>query len=121
MLTTTTRITRIDGGRNGRHYQVEGFSEPFPSVTNVLGIINKPALVPWARNMALESVKETLYEHLEESVESQWVEDIIEKARRRPDQIRDQAADFGTQAHILIEQIIQGLEPEIPIEMEPVV
>jgi len=121
MLTTTTRITRIDGGRNGRHYQVEGFSEPFPSVTTVLGIINKPALVPWARNMALESVKETLYDHLEESVESQWVEDIIEQARRRPDQIRDQAADFGTRAHILIEQIIQGLEPEIPAEMEPVV
>ena len=42
MLTTTTRITRIDGGRNGRHYQVEGFSEPFPSVTTVLGIIDKP-------------------------------------------------------------------------------
>ena len=52
--------------------------------------------------MVLESVKETLYEHLAESVESQWVEDIIEQARRRPDQIRDQAADFGTQAHILI-------------------
>ena len=119
MLTTTTRITRIDGGRNGRHYQVEGFSEPFPSVTTVLGIINKPALVPWARNVALDSIKKTLYEHLEESVEPQWVEDIIEQARRRPDQIRDQAADLGTRAHILIEQIIQGLEPEIPAEMEP--
>ncbi len=121
MITTTTKITRMDGGRNGRHYQVEGFSEPFPSVTTVLGIINKPALIPWVRNMALESVKETLYEHLEESIDSHWVEEIIEQARRRPDQIRDQAADFGTQAHILIEQIIQGLEPDIPIEMEPVV
>ncbi len=71
--------------------------------------------------MALESVKETLYEHLEESIDSHWVEEIIEQARRRPDQLRDQAADFGTQAHVLIEQIIQGLEPDIPIEMEPVV
>jgi len=121
MITTTTKITRMDGGRNGRHYQVEGFSEPFPSVTTVLGIINKPALIPWARNMALESVKETLYEHLEESIDPHWVEEIIEQARRRPDQLRDQAADFGTQAHVLIEQIIQGLEPDIPVEMEPVV
>ena len=71
--------------------------------------------------MALESVKETLIEHLEESFGSQWVEEIIEQARRRPDQVRDQAADFGTKAHLLIEQIIQGLEPEIPAEMEPVV
>jgi hypothetical protein len=46
MLTTTARLTRIDGGRNGRHYKVEGFPEAFPSVTTVLGIINKPALVP---------------------------------------------------------------------------
>ena len=124
MLTTSTKITRMDGGHNGRHYQVEGFSEPFPSVTTVLGIINKPALVPWARNMALESVKETLYEHLEASspvIDSLWVDAIIEQARHRPDQIRDDAADFGTQAHILIEQIIQGLEPEVPAEMESVV
>jgi len=111
MLTTTARITRIDGGRNGRHYQVEGFPEPFPSVTTVLGIINKPALVPWARNMALESVRETLYEHLAASDgtidDPEWVENVIEQARRRLDQLRDQAADFGTAAHILIEQIIQ--------------
>ncbi len=91
MFITTTKITRMDGGRNGRHYQVEGFPEPFPSVTTVLGIINKPALVPWARNMALESVRETLYEHLRESIDSHWVEEIIEQARRRPDQLRDLA------------------------------
>ena len=32
-----------------------------------------------------------------------------------------QAADFGTQAHILIDQIVQRLEPEIPAEMVTVV
>ena len=35
--------------------------------------------------------------------------------------VEDHLCDFGTRAHILIEQIIQGLEPEIPAEMEPVV
>ena len=74
--------------------------------------------------MALESVKETLYEHLnagDADIDSEWVDVCIEQARRRPDQIRDQAANFGTEAHILIEQIIQGLEPEIPQNMEAVV
>ena len=74
--------------------------------------------------MALESVKETLYEHLnagDADIDSEWVDDIIEQARRRPDQIRDPAANFGTEAHILIEQIIQGLEPEVPQNMEAVV
>ena len=43
-MLTRTKITRIDNARGGRHYQVEGFPEPFPSVTTVLGVINKPAL-----------------------------------------------------------------------------
>ena len=42
LMITTPKITRIDGGRRGRHYRVEGYPEPFPSVTNVLGIIAKP-------------------------------------------------------------------------------
>ena len=37
-MITTPLITRVDGGQNGRHYRVEGFSELFPSVTNVLGV-----------------------------------------------------------------------------------
>ncbi len=118
MTLTTARITRIDR-RGGRHYQVEGHDEPFPSVTTVLNVIAKPALIPWARNVALEKVKETLYEHLESGspvIDSLWVDTIIEQARHRPDQVRDAAADFGTQAHVLLEQHIQGLEPEIPPE-----
>ncbi len=42
-MLTTTKITRIDKARGGRHYQVGGFPDPFPSVTTVLGVINKPA------------------------------------------------------------------------------
>ena len=40
MTITITKpgITRTDGP-GGRHYQVPGYSEPFPSVTTVLGII----------------------------------------------------------------------------------
>ena len=56
MLLNTPAITRVDGAPGGRHYRVEGFDGLFPSVTTVLDVINKPALVPWARNMALESV-----------------------------------------------------------------
>ena len=121
-MLTTPRITRVKG-RGPRHYQVEGYDEPFPSVTTVLSIISKPALIPWARNVALESVRGALMERAGgmEWITPEWVEGIITEGRHRPDQERDQAADFGTQAHILIDAIIQGKEPEIPPEMEPVV
>ena len=82
------KITRIDGGRGGRHYRVEGYPEPCPSVTNVLGIISKPALVPWARNTALEAVGATLTARIGERVElsPEWIEATISDARRRPGQ-----------------------------------
>ena len=85
---TTPKITRIDGGKGGRHYQVEGYPEPFPSVTNVLGIIAKPALIPWARNTALEAVQSTLTDRIGQQVElsPEWIEATISEARRRPGQ-----------------------------------
>ena len=123
-MITTPLITRVDGGQNGRHYRVEGFSELFPSVTNVLGVISKPALVPWARNVALQSVRETLTEYMQMEpsvIDADWVASVIDRAKKKPDQVRDEAGDFGTQAHLLIEQIINGLEPDIPPEMQIVV
>ena len=108
-MITTPLITRVDSGQNGRHYRVEGFSELFPSVTNVLGVISKPALVPWARNVALQSVRETLTEYMQMEtsvIDAEWVASVIERAKKKPDQVRDEAGDFGTQAHLLIEQII---------------
>ena len=62
---------------------MEGYDEPFPSVTTVLNVIAKPALVPWARNVALEKVRETLYEHLasgNQVIDPLWVDAIIEQA-----------------------------------------
>ncbi|MCS5657630.1 MAG: hypothetical protein NZ762_04135 [Dehalococcoidia bacterium] len=123
MLLDTPSITRVDGAPGGRHYRVEGYDELFPSVTNVLDVINKPALVPWARNMALESVETALKKRsgTREAITPEWISQVISEARRRPEQVRDQAADFGTQAHVAIDQIVQGLEPQIPPEMELVV
>ena len=123
MTLTAPRITRVDG-RSGRHYQVEGYDEPFPSVTTVLNIIAKPALIPWARNVALQDVRDTLYEHLDsggQAINELWVDSIIEQARQRPDQVRDEAADFGIASHTLIEQIIQGEKPEVTPEFVQVV
>ena len=123
MLLNTPSITRVDGAPGGRHYRVEGFDGLFPSVTTVLYVINKPALVPWARNMALESVETALMKRTgaQEAITPEWVSKVIAEARRRPEQIRSEAADFGTQAHVAIDQIVQGLEPQIPPEMELVV
>jgi len=108
----------------GRFYRVEGYDELFPSVTTVLSVIAKPALVPWARNVALESVKEALLERTQEGpveLTPEWVDGLLQDARRRPDLVKNKAADYGAQAHDLIRQIIQGLTPEVPPEMSALV
>ena len=46
MMLDTPSITRVDEAPGGRHYRVEGYDELFPSVTTILDVINKPALVP---------------------------------------------------------------------------
>ena len=41
-MLNTAKITRINNVQGGRHYQVEGFPQPFPSVTMVLAVVNMP-------------------------------------------------------------------------------
>jgi hypothetical protein len=115
------KVTRIDR-RGTRYYDVEGVGE-LASVTTILNVIAKPALIGWARNVALEKVRLTLMEQeLAPSTEEE-ITRLIEVARKRPDEVRDTAANFGTAAHIAIDNYLAGLpydstSPEIEIVME---
>ena len=119
-MLSTRKITRVNL-RSGRFYQVEGFDEIFPSVTTVLDVIAKPALIPWARDAALGSVREALTERIGGMawLTPEWVDEVIEEGRRRPEKVKTEAGDFGTQAHILIDAVLKGEKPQIPPEMDP--
>ena len=119
-MLSTRKITRINH-RSGRFYQVEGFNELFPSVTTVLDVIAKPALIPWARDAALDSVRDALGERIGAMawLTPEWVDEVIEEGRRRPEEVKTEAGDFGTQAHILIDAVLKGEKPEIPPELDP--
>jgi len=111
------RIQRIDDRWGGRYYQVEGIEPKLPSVTTVLNVISKPALVPWAKNMALENVRKALTAHDPRGEDvllgvdySEWVDGIIAEAKALPDKARDEAADFGTRLHALIDERLKSIE-----------
>lgn len=109
--------------RRAHFYDVtlDGDSSPkhrFPGVTGYLGVINKPALVPWAKREALLSVERALLKRLgeERNINGYWIEEILKEARQKPDKIKDEASDLGTQAHAFIDLIIHGKEPaEVPM------
>ena len=58
-----------------------------PGVTTVLGILNKPALVPWANNLGLQGIS---------------VKDYVDKL-----------AKIGTLAHYFVECDLRGDEPDL--------
>lgn len=102
----------------------EGGHERYHSVTGYLSVIGKPALVPWAKKEALALVESAMIKRLAGKdsarvvLNKSWISDLLQEAKRRPDQIKDQAADLGTRAHAFIDEIIHGREPaEIPAEI----
>lgn len=97
----------------------------FPGVTGFLGIISKPALVPWAKREALALVESALVKRLDGKrcaqvvLNKSWIDNVLTDAKKRPDQLKDEAADLGTRAHAFIDKIIHGCEPDaIPPEIE---
>jgi hypothetical protein len=113
----TTTIRRVEGRSRRYEVAVEG-QEPvlLPSVTSVLStVIAKPGLMHWARNTALQSVREVLLDNRPVmALDEESIDALIAEAKARPDQVRDEAADYGTTAHELIDAILGDEEPVIP-------
>jgi hypothetical protein len=121
MSAQTVTVTRVNRGR-GHAYRVKG--DPMvegmdlPSVTTVLGVINKPALVGWARNDTLTNVRAALEGRpYPDSARGTWpvyIEGVLDIAKGLSDATRTSAADYGIEAHDLIQRIIEGKSPKIP-------
>lgn len=89
-------------------YQLDGIE--YPSVTTITGMLDKPALLSWAANCAVDHVKEHL-EIIKSSMDVHRVDDILDAARKAYATKRDEAASAGTSVHHAIEAHIIGLDP----------
>jgi hypothetical protein len=79
----------------GRTYQV-------PSVTTVLGVLDKPALIPWAINQTIDLIRPAIQPYVEHS--ESYLEEVYTQAKRAARTKRDVAADIGTLAHTILER-----------------
>ena len=113
----------------GRVY-VDELGKEYVSVTTILNVINKPALIPWAKKQSLEKVKYVLQNHvmngtLPEIKSTDDIDAIINEASKTPDQVLQTAGDFGSLAHALIEKVINARinnekEPVTPVDLKVV-
>ena len=110
-----------------RDYLVDGVR--YQRVTTALGIINKPALIPWAKRTTLAKVGETLLDPvvrgellvaLEESPGEYegFVERLLTRAGKATDEVRDESAGRGTAIHALVQEAL--FSPE-SAEEEPAI
>lgn len=117
-------VELIKKGRS-RYYEVtnapgvEG-SLKYGSVSSCLTVIAKPALIPWAKKEALLSVESELKRRMKNKDKARitlndvWISEMLLAAKKQPDKIKDDAAEFGTQSHDYIEKIINGKDLKVP-------
>ncbi len=72
-----------------------------PSITTVLGVINKPALVQWAVNQAIQHLRSCLYGSPELSYED--IDRFLDEAKFAHWRVKQEAADIGSEAHQWLE------------------
>jgi hypothetical protein len=92
-MTTTKKPRRQYRDSNGKR---------LPGVTTVLGVIDKPALIPWAARAAAEATAAAIVDGGQPAAQA------IEIGRKAPFQRRQDAADAGTQAHACVEAHYAG-------------
>jgi hypothetical protein len=108
--------------RRGHLYTANG--NEYPSVTGVLNIVGggkTNALIIWARREALKLAEREIISELEKGnqLTSYSLNEILARADRQPDKIKDAAADLGTRIHAAIDAYIAGNVPELDAETTP--
>lgn len=108
--------------RNAHFYRVDGRETLYPGSTTVLGVISKPALIPWAANQAAEKIKLYLMEHATgRTLTKEEISDLVEHGRKAHVELKEAAADIGTRAHQAINAIIDGGKMNLTDDIKPAV
>lgn len=97
--------------------------QTFPSVTKILGIIGggkTNALMIWARREALKLAKAELLGYMDAGQQLTHValDELMQRADRQPDSIKNAAADLGSRVHAAIDAYIEGKAPTLDPEAE---
>lgn len=91
--------------RGGKYYRFVGETTLLPTVTTVLGVIHKPALIGWAIATTSARAEEELLARVGDVITPDLARDVATRSRSRP---RSTAADWGTDVHTALEEVLTG-------------
>jgi hypothetical protein len=117
-----TRVTTIGLSRDARHQYYANYADrqagPIPGVTGTIGIMDKPAIVGWAKNEVAKAAVGNMT-MLAEMLDKGGPDAAVKWLAAIPGYQRDKAADTGSLVHILVEKILRKREVEVPVELVP--
>lgn len=100
-----------DNSKTHEYYLVkEDNNKRLCGVTTHIGVLDKPALIPWAVSVAVDFIRD----HMDVLKETDDPDEILKMARAEADKQKDVAADIGKAIHTWIESHIKGEEPDMP-------
>jgi hypothetical protein len=111
-MEVTTKARRQT--KAGRFYEIDNSS--LPSVTNILQILNKPALVPWAAKVEREMVLKVAADFYQDTLKTPpmsragWMLTATSRLGKEKASAKElaKASEIGTQVHGLIEWSLKG-------------
>jgi hypothetical protein len=120
-------VTLTFNPQSHRYTISENGNKPFqcPSVTTILNVLNKPALVEWGVKCACDFMYDGLQDLFQqECYSSDEVLDVLGNARQAHNRVKDEAAEIGTGAHDWLAQYwtakLDLAPPPQPLEEGPV-
>jgi hypothetical protein len=113
-------VTKVGLVRDARHRYSWNGGPLYPSVTTILGIKDKPALVGWAKRETAACAIRNL-DVIERMVRSGGPQAAVDWLKRIPDYARDASADLGSAVHAAAEAIARGESGPVADEVQPFV
>jgi len=105
-------IPKVGGYRTTDHRYYRNGQGPVPGVTGVLGILDKPALVQWAKKTVAEfAVRTTQSGEFADTLKGQGPEETAKWLSSLPDYVRDAAATIGSNVHLLADMASRSAMP----------
>ncbi|HEY7825046.1 MAG TPA: hypothetical protein VIG24_19555 [Acidimicrobiia bacterium] len=112
-MTTPALAQNVRG--KGRHYKNPKNGDLVPSVTNIIGMMDKPALPRWSAKLVAERAA-----LMKRSLPQMDDADIVDTLKAVPWQRSNRAADRGTDIHAYLEARLNDWEPEeLSADAEP--
>jgi hypothetical protein len=116
----STRIPQVGLFRTDNHEYWRDGVGPFPGVTSVLRIIDKPAIVGWAKRETARCAVDN-YDFVQDLISRGGKPAAVSWLSAIPDFQRDIAGDLGSAVHRLAEDISRNRKVDITAEQLPYV